>query len=389
MLVFNRHLLQAGCKKCKGKIEKGEIRIAKLAANPFSDNGDMKMYYHPKCIFETFKKARATTKVIEDPSDLEGWNEILQEDKEVILKLMKETERPSPKKVTPPKKTSSKKSSEAESPSKAGSSDSTGQKVREKVNPGHKDNSFREFRRLCFRIEETPSYLDKSASVRRWFEKGTGEEFQGDLHVWVRLLLPGVIKRVYNMQNKQMVKVFSRIFSCSEEEMVDDLENGDVAETVATFFEEKSSVKPPKKSNLTVHDIDDFLRELTELTREDQQEFLLRKVVAKSTVNDLKMFVRLMKADLRITAGAKHILDGIHHDAYDSFNSTRNITAVLDRVLQLKERKDSKSSLSLGASLLVPVQPMLAAPCKSVEMAFKKCPNGILSEIKVRNGNYI
>ena len=333
---------------------------------------------------------RASTKTIEDPSDLEGWQDVKQEDKEVILKLIKETERSSPtKKVTTPKKASSKANNSkaenlsAEAKAKAGESGSTkdSRKERERINPNHRDNSFREFRRLCFRIEDNSSYLDKSAAVRVWFEKGTGELFQGDLHVWVRLLLPGVVRRVYNIQSKQMVKLFSRIFTCSEEEMIDDLENGDVAETVANFYE-NSALQPPKKSDLTVYDVDDFLSDLTDLTREDQQEFLLKKVVARSTVNDLKMFIRLVKADLRIQAGAKHILDGVHYDAYESFNSTRNITAVLDRVLELREKKDTKSALNLGASLLVPVQPMLASPCKSIEMAFKKCPNGIFSEIK-------
>ena len=33
---------------------------------------------------------------------------------------------------------------------------------------------------------------------------------KGDLYLWIRLLIPGVVKRVYNMQNKQMVKIFSR-----------------------------------------------------------------------------------------------------------------------------------------------------------------------------------
>ena len=58
-------LFQAGCKKCKQKIEKGEVRIAKITASPFSDDGEMKNYHHPACMFETFKKARATTKIIE------------------------------------------------------------------------------------------------------------------------------------------------------------------------------------------------------------------------------------------------------------------------------------------------------------------------------------
>ena len=109
LFVF-RHSLncQAGCKKCKQKIEKGEIRIAKISASPFSDDGEMKQYHHPVCIFETFKKARATTKVIEDPSDLEGWQEVEEVDKQAILKLMKENEKSSPTK-TPEGKAANKK----------------------------------------------------------------------------------------------------------------------------------------------------------------------------------------------------------------------------------------------------------------------------------------
>ena len=285
-----------------------------------------------------------------------------------------------PVKSPKPKKTAetSATSSETESgPSSSGTS-----WKRDPVNPGHKDNSFRELRRLCANIADNASYLDKSSIVRTWFSKGSGDKFTGDLHVWVRLLLPGVIKRVYNMQNKQMVKIFSRIFATSEEEMIEDLEQGDVAETIGKFYEESSAVKAPKKSDLTIHDIDNYLDEMTKLSKEDDQQYLLKKVLARCTVNDIKMFIRLMKGDLRIQAGAKHILDGVHHDAYDTFNSTRNIVAVIDKVKELHEQGNSKASLNLGASLMQPVQPMLAQACKSIDMAFQKCPNGMYSEIK-------
>merc|ERR1719186_2225782 len=102
----------------------------------------------------------------------------------------------------------------------------------------------------------------------------------------------------------------------------------------------------------------------------------------KCTLNDMKMFIRLMKGDLRIQAGAKHILDGVHNDAYESFNSSRNMVAVVDKVLEVKASSNPKASLSLGASLMQPVQPMLAQACKSIDMAFQKCPNGMYSEIK-------
>ena len=41
------------------------MRLAKVTANPFNDEGDMKLYHHPACMFQTFQKVRATTQVIE------------------------------------------------------------------------------------------------------------------------------------------------------------------------------------------------------------------------------------------------------------------------------------------------------------------------------------
>ena len=207
-------------------------------------------------------------------------------------------------------------------------------------------------------------------------------KFEGDLLLWVRLLLPGVVKRVYNMQSRQLVKVFARIFSTDEEEMVDDLSEGDVAETIGKFYEQSKTVVPPKKSELGFHQVDAFLDQLAGMTKEEEQQHLLARVTKVSTVNDLKIFVRIMKGDLRIGAGAKHILDGVHPDAYEAFNSSRNIKAVVDQVLEVRASKNPKGRLHLGISLLQPVQPMLAQACKSVDMAFTKCPNGLYSEIK-------
>lgn len=80
---------QAGCKKCKDKIMKGLLRIGKIVPNPFSESaGEMKEWYHVKCIFEKLERARATTKKIEDITDLEGWEELQNEDKELINKLV-------------------------------------------------------------------------------------------------------------------------------------------------------------------------------------------------------------------------------------------------------------------------------------------------------------
>ena len=83
----------------------------------------MKHYHHPACIFETFKKARATTKVIEDASDLEGWQEVEEADKPAILKLIKENDR-SPTK-TPEEKGAKKKAAKSPKENKQKQSTST------------------------------------------------------------------------------------------------------------------------------------------------------------------------------------------------------------------------------------------------------------------------
>ena len=114
--------------------------------------------------------------------------------------------------------------------------------------------------------------------------------------LWVKLLLPGVVKRVYNMQSKQLVKVFSRIFGEDEEEMVDDLSGGDVAETIGKFYEQSKTVVPPKKSELGLHQVDHLLEQLAGLAKEEQQQHLLAHVTRLATVNDLKMFVRILRA---------------------------------------------------------------------------------------------
>lgn len=62
--------------------------------------------------------------------------------------------------------------------------------------------------------------LWQSLMVCAFFPDG----FHGDVYLTIKLLLPGIIKIVYNLNDKQIVKLFSRIFNCSQEEMVRDLE---------------------------------------------------------------------------------------------------------------------------------------------------------------------
>uniref|UniRef100_A0A674CSD6 DNA ligase n=1 Tax=Salmo trutta TaxID=8032 RepID=A0A674CSD6_SALTR len=383
----------AGCKKCKDKIMKGLTRIGKIVPNPFSESaGEMKEWYHVKCIFEKLERARATTKKIEDITDLEGWEELQDEDKELINKLVEDLMAKA--NASPKKKVQAKLNNSA---TKAGSSGSPGPSPAKPnqgsplsaqlCDPKHKDSLLREFRKLCAMVADKNSYNVKTQIIHDFLKKGSGgDKFKGDVYLTVKLLLPGVVKSVYNLNDKQIVKLFSRIFNCNQEEMVRDLEQGDVSETVRMFFEEGKSFPPAAKSLLTIQEVDASLTRLAQLTKEDDQQKELEDISKKCTGNDLKCIIRLIKHDLKMNSGAKHVLDAVDPNAYDAFKASRNLGDVIERVLRNQQDATNGSGprklLTIEASLMTPVQPMLAEACKSIQYAMKKCPNGMYSEIK-------
>uniref|UniRef100_A0A674N174 DNA ligase n=1 Tax=Takifugu rubripes TaxID=31033 RepID=A0A674N174_TAKRU len=400
----------AGCKKCKDKIVKGIVRIGKIVPNPFSESaGEMKEWYHVKCIFEKLERARATTKKIEDLTELEGWEDLQDEDKDLINKhvsdLMAKVNASPKKKVQAKLNTSGHLMAPPADPSinaprkfsgftgKDPVSSSSPARVQgsslssQFSDPQHKDCLFREFRKLCGTVAENNSYNAKTQIIENFLRKGTGgDKFHGDLYLTVKLLLPGVVKSVYNLNDKQIVKLFSRIFGSNQDEMVRDLEQGDVSETVRVFFESSKSFPPASKSLLTIQEVDASLTRLAQLTKEDEQQTELEFIAKKCTSNDLKCIIRLVKHDLKMNSGAKHVLDAVDPNAYDAFKASRNLGDVIDRVLKNQQEASNGSGprklLTVEASLMTPVQPMLAEACKSVEYAMKKCPNGMYSEIK-------
>ncbi|XP_078374052.1 DNA ligase 3-like isoform X2 [Oculina patagonica] len=393
---------RAKCKTCKQQIEKSSTRIGKLVSNPFSeDGGTMKQWYHVPCIFDSLSRARATTKKIDSTDDLDGFGDLKSDDQAKIVSLVKDLatkSSPSPKKKAvqatlpfgKPKPSTPSKSTSADGTkavSSSGGSHSSSP-VKGGSDENSRDNSFRKFREICINLAEEPSYNAKSKILADFFERGSsGDGFTGDLTLWVKMLLPGVNKRVYNLQSKQLIKLFSQIFGCSQDDMMADLELGDVSETISTFHERSPLLKPLKKSLLSLQDVDAFLDKLKTVTKEDDQQRELTKMTKRCTANDLKFVIRLIKHDLRMNTGAKHVLDALDPNAYEAFQASNNLSDVVKRCLQKKATKASvlpgmSKKLSIRASLMTPVKPMLAEACKSFSQAVKKCPSGMYAEIK-------
>lgn len=380
---------RASCKGCKANCPSGELRIAKLVASPYGDGNQMKSWHHVECFMNALLKQRPATKRVDSIDDIGNWDNISKEDQEFILKKLNDMEKlyadKNSGKYTAKVIKNVSTASIKTSPTKTVSKDSTDNPKKQEVETD--DDKFVTFYKLLKKISKVDAYTEKTAVVNNFFRNGTdGSSFKGNLILWCKLLLPQVTKRVYNLKSKQLVKLFSRIFNMDHDDMLTHLEQGDVADTIQHFFLKSRVVQPASDSTLTIQKVEDFLEELSKLTKEEEQIYHFKKIVKKCTAEDLKILIRLIKGDLRINAGPKHILEGVHPDAYSLFQTSRDLDMVLDRIMSESTTVKHKDAIQKGfqakLSLMTPVLPMLAEACKSVEMAMKKCPNGMFSEIK-------
>ena len=58
--------------------------------------------------------------------------------------------------------------------------------------------------------------------------------FEGDLHVWTRHFLPGIIKRIYGLQSKQLLEIFSCLFFIPLSDMENHLKQNDLGRNQVT-----------------------------------------------------------------------------------------------------------------------------------------------------------
>ncbi|MCP9263895.1 DNA ligase [Dirofilaria immitis] len=124
--------------------------------------------------------------------------------------------------------------------------------------------------------------------------------------------------------------------------------------------------------------VDDWLEKLSELTREKEQQSHFSKICKLVSCLELKYIIRLIMKDLRINAGAKHILEGLRKGAYELFQNSRNLQTVIEKCQQTDKEKSLESSITLNT----PIKPMLAEACRSVKQAMEKCAKEMFAEIK-------
>ena len=262
------------------------------------------------------------------------------------------------------------------------------------------DGKLYTFWSLCKQIESEPSL-----SVKQEIISGYLSKCKVDVPLLYKLLLPKYNGRLYHVQDKQLVKLFSLLLGQTEKVLKDHLnKSGCIAATASHFF----CASRTDPSNMTMEEFDKHLEDLSTVTTEDAQLVVLRRFLTVATKNDLFLFLRQVKQDLRLGAGIRCILAGLHPCANNLFKRCANIQEVVKKVMagdvdagvgsDSECGSDVASSVASGprgispdrkkvrleatVTLGMPIAPMLAAPTKGVEQVLLKCPNGAFSETK-------
>ena len=98
-------------KDCKELVAKGSLTLVKVSPNAFNGGeGDMRTYYHPKCIFATLSRARPDTKRITSLGDIENSKALKAADRKLIETLIATPVEKQPKAAPKKKKAPAKKS---------------------------------------------------------------------------------------------------------------------------------------------------------------------------------------------------------------------------------------------------------------------------------------
>ena len=87
-------------------------------------------------------------------------------------------------------------------------------------------------------------------------------------------------------------------------------------------------------------------------------------------------FIRELDHDLKIQAGKKAVLDGVHPNAYNAFQTKASLDYLVNKIAL-------GGHLTVGSDLMTPLKPMLATACKGYAVPFKKWKTAVVwAEIK-------
>jgi DNA ligase-3 len=232
---------------------------------------------------------------------------------------------------------------------------------------------FATFVQTCALIEQQSSYIEKIKVLRKVFYDETGN-LTPDIALWIDMLVPSSIsKRVYNLKQAQLVKIFKYICDQIGDGELMPSSGINMARWLALSHEKAAGDNYKNiDRDVTMKDVDDFLIAIEARTRNPSTDFLL--IMARCDVDSKTSIIRLVQKDLCIRLGIKHVLNAIDKKAYNIYKECNDIRLVLQKI----NKTNTESYSMLG----IPIDPMLAKITKCVGHCFEPKPTVYLLEIK-------
>ncbi|CAD2220599.1 hypothetical protein AGDE_15981 [Angomonas deanei] len=242
------------------------------------------------------------------------------------------------------------------------------------------------FGQLCEQVTNEPSLTIKEEIIR-----GFVSRFSGNLTLLAKLLLPKYANRIYYAQEKQLIRVLSVVLCVPEDDLKTEWnKNGCVAETAQKFFKPTASVDSSGWCKMTLDTFDEYLNKMAAASTETNRIDVVTDFLKHACGKTVYLFFRELKQDMRLGAGLRIVLAGLHPNAYQIFQHTANLEQVVEQIKKADTVTKTGSTgqvitrgvVSAQIKLGVPLAPMLAAPSKSIDYVLSKCPNGAFSEVK-------
>eukprot|EP01060_Flectonema_neradi_P041081 TRINITY_DN960_c0_g2_i1.p1 TRINITY_DN960_c0_g2~~TRINITY_DN960_c0_g2_i1.p1 ORF type:complete len:1237 (+),score=263.16 TRINITY_DN960_c0_g2_i1:395-3712(+) len=143
---------------------------------------------------------------------------------------------------------------------------------------------------------------------------------------------------------------------------------------------------------MTLQEFSDHLTTLSMATNEAQQHSAITAFLNKANPDDLFWFIRMVKQELRLGAGARCFFNALSPTAYDTFKLVSSIPEALKEIKKQKSCNDEKGPTKPPTKahknkcttfkLNVPISPQLALATKSIEDVVSRCPNTFYCEVK-------
>jgi DNA ligase-3 len=247
------------------------------------------------------------------------------------------------------------------------------EKIKTKLKEKPQDqDSFQAFVRLVKKISLLSDNSMKTQLCRNYLYRDN--VLRDDALRRVNFLLP---KDVYNLKDKQLLNIFSKLFGFENEITPLPTET-----LIVDHFGKNPNYRPAVKSTLTLIEVDEFLQSLKP---ESQQKLakckcagdklpIFKKILPKCTEDDLEIIILLIKKNLKIKASFKPILQAIHPKAYDAYLHQSDVRIIIEKV--------KAGILDQDIEPFTPISPMLATACDNIAKFFSKFENGVCIEKK-------